>query len=458
MPRHSFIQMSKLTDLKGRIDYVTNPDRQEHLYATYNTTDNQFWKMLSKENQEDFKRSGTKGTCIEARELIIALPEDFIQYDKKWLLKTVVNYFKQEYGVECFSGLHHNKTLSNYHIHMIFSERQFLEKPVEKIATRNMFFNEKGKHVRTKKEILDENGKIRSGCKIIPKGQVYERHFFEPKIEHFKEKEFLDEAKHKLTNLINHYVKEENKKLAVFDKSGPYLPTKKIGKNNPKERAIREDNEVRKQWNQTVDEALLTGVVEAEIVVIKQEKISEKVKDSIKIYGEFPYFFKSIVEAAIQFLKEVISKFLLPPKPVFHGNMARYEQMESKRQGFMRVVQQMKTIDEQEIQPLKARYEGLHPVFKVKERKELEKKLNIAAMHRNSLELQLSSSIEAAGYRNIREFMEDYNKFSGEVSRYEAEVSDWERECREKEIERKYEKKQYDEGLNNFKEKYRSAR
>lgn len=53
--------------------------------------------------------------------------------------------------------------------------------------------------------------------------------------------------------------------------------------------------------------------------------------------------------------------------------------------------------------------------------------------------MQLSSSIEAAGYRNIREFMEDYNKYSGEVSRYEAEVSDWERECREKEIERKYE-------------------
>jgi hypothetical protein len=112
--------MSKLTDLKRRIDYVTNPDRQEHLYATYNTTDNQFWKLLAKENQEDFKRSGTKGTCIEARELIIALPEDFIQYDKKWLLQTVVDYFKQEYGVECFSGLHHNKTLSNYHIHMIF--------------------------------------------------------------------------------------------------------------------------------------------------------------------------------------------------------------------------------------------------------------------------------------------------------------------------------------------------
>lgn len=95
-------------------------------------------------------------------------------------------------------------------------------------------------------------------------------------------------------------MKEEDKKLAAFDKSGPYLPTKKIGKNNPKESAIKKDNEVRKQWDYTVDEALLTGVVEAEIVIIKQEQISEKVKDSIKAYGEFSYFFKSIVEAAIK--------------------------------------------------------------------------------------------------------------------------------------------------------------
>lgn len=64
---------------------------------------------------------------------------------------------------------------------MIFLERQLFAAPVEKIAIRNMFFNEKGKHVRTKKEILDENGKIRSSCKIISKVQVYERHFFERK-------------------------------------------------------------------------------------------------------------------------------------------------------------------------------------------------------------------------------------------------------------------------------------
>lgn len=79
-------------------------------------------------------------------------------------------------------------------------------------------------------------------------------------------------------------------------------------------------------------------------------------------------------------------------------------------------------------------------------------------MYRNSLELQLSSSIEAAGYRTFREFMEDYNKFAEEVSRYEAEVSDWERESREREIERKYTQENKANGISNNQDNYRKAR
>lgn len=101
--------------------------------------------------------------------------------------------------------------MSNYHIHLIFLERQLLEKSIEKIVTRNMYFIEKRKHIRTKKEFLDENGKIRHGCKTILKCQAYERHFFEPKIGHYKDKEFQDEAKHNLMNFINQYVKDKDK-------------------------------------------------------------------------------------------------------------------------------------------------------------------------------------------------------------------------------------------------------
>ncbi len=87
MARHSFIQMSKLTNLKGRISYISSHARQENLYAVHETTERKFWNELAKCNQEEFKKSGTEGSCIEARELIIALPESFVEYEPDMLLK-----------------------------------------------------------------------------------------------------------------------------------------------------------------------------------------------------------------------------------------------------------------------------------------------------------------------------------------------------------------------------------
>ena len=60
MPRHSFIQMTKLPDVRGRVDYISNPKRQEHLYATYSTVKPEFWKYLSEQAQYDFQKSNQK--------------------------------------------------------------------------------------------------------------------------------------------------------------------------------------------------------------------------------------------------------------------------------------------------------------------------------------------------------------------------------------------------------------
>ena len=116
MGRNSFVQLSKLTNLAGRISYITSHKRQENLYATYETVQRSFWKDLAQCNQAEFKKSGTEGKCIEARELIIALPESFTDYEPQQLLNTFTDYFKQNYGVECVSALHHNKRKTNYHI------------------------------------------------------------------------------------------------------------------------------------------------------------------------------------------------------------------------------------------------------------------------------------------------------------------------------------------------------
>lgn len=121
------------------------------MYATYQTADVEFWKNLAKENQHEFIKSGTEGKCIEARELIIALPENHTKYNPQQVLETFTEAFKNRYYIECVSALHHNKRKTNYHIHLIFSERQLLPEPENKIASRNMFYDEQGKHIRTKK-------------------------------------------------------------------------------------------------------------------------------------------------------------------------------------------------------------------------------------------------------------------------------------------------------------------
>lgn len=80
------------------------------------------------------------------------LPLSLIEYDHEAILKYFTGAFAEKYDVACQSALHHNKTKTNLHIHLIFSERKSLEEPVQKIAKRNMFYDEIGKHVRTKKK------------------------------------------------------------------------------------------------------------------------------------------------------------------------------------------------------------------------------------------------------------------------------------------------------------------
>ena len=53
--------MSKLSNVKGRISYITSHARQENPYATYRTADNTFWSNLAKESQQEFKLTETKG-------------------------------------------------------------------------------------------------------------------------------------------------------------------------------------------------------------------------------------------------------------------------------------------------------------------------------------------------------------------------------------------------------------
>jgi hypothetical protein len=470
--------MTKLTNVSGRITYISSKAKQENLYATYSTvSERNFWRELAKCNQECFRQSGTEGKCIEARELIIALPESFVHYEPEYLLKRFTDHFRQKYKVECISALHHNKRKTNYHIHLIFAERQLLDKPIEKIATRNMFYDEKGKHRRTKKEILDEVGNIRKKCKVIKKGEVYERNLFTTKNELFKADGFLDEVKRLYTDLINVCAINEEDKLQVFDKNGMYLATKKIGKNNPKAAEIEADNKERVRWNQTVDRALISGVAQKDILDVKREKISEEVKRSIELYGNQPSFLADIISLAIKALELLITKVLLATAKVAEQIVdVVHEKIVEKESSVVQteMKQEVKVQKETELRLPKKPEEPLllskYPVimeleevlnrrnnaifevekersnleielsectgvFKQKQRKELQEKIILLNKKAEKMKAELSKVIQDAGYVNAAEFYTELFAMREEKQKYDEVCKVWQQECVRIEVE-----------------------
>lgn len=313
MKRNIFIQEGKLHNVRGRITYISSTAKQENLYAVYETCERSFWSKLARQNQQDFIKSGSKGKCIEARELIIALPEELQAYDPNEVLREYTEIFKEKYGTECIAALHHNKRKTNYHIHLIFSERKMLTEPEEKIALRNMFYDEHGKKVRTKKEVTGEDGQLRKGCRIVKKDQVYEVNYFAKKDPHFKSKAFLNDVKELYTGMMNKTLanRDSRYRMQVFDRDGPYLPLKKIGKNNPKQKFIRENNTIRVKWNTAVSKALLYDIPVKILIAVKQSEIKSPVAGIRAEDGSIALEkITSIISKAVTTLNRFVSKTL----------------------------------------------------------------------------------------------------------------------------------------------------
>ena len=463
--RNSFIQMTKLSNVKGKITYISSHAKQENLYAVYETTERKFWRELAKYNQEEFAKSGTEGKCIEARELIIALPESFTEFQPDRLLQLFTNHFKQNYGTECIAALHHNKRKTNYHIHLIFAERKLLDEPIIKIASRNMFYNENGKHVRTKKEILGENGEIREGCCIVKKGEVYEKKLFTAKEERFKSNSFLDQVKHSYTDLINIYVQDESQKLQVFERGGVYLATKKIGKNNPKAQEIESDNQKRQEWNRAVDMALISGVPEPKIMEVKRKEITEPIRKSIARRGNRPRLFSRVVTVAVEALEFLIANVLFKkprevlkqteqteiehPKHVAENSTAavkttkeekaepeqpKMTRLASKYPKLFKVNKELEDQNgaiQQKQKQLSAKNKELSEVkgwFKGRKKKELQKEIEELKSQIRDMKDYLPRLVQKIGYRSVQEFLKDFKDSQTEYNQYRIAIKKWKNE------------------------------
>ena len=361
------------------------------------------------------------------------MPEAYTQYDPQQVLEDFTEQFHKRYGVECVSALHHNKSKTNYHIHLIFSERTLLPEPEVKISSRSVYYDEHGKRVRTKKEITGEDGKIRRDCTVIAKGEVYESHMFSVKDVRYKSEIFLREVKEVYTDLINRHISDPDQRLKVFDKSSIYLPTRKIGNHNPKKEEIEADNAARQEWNRTADMALVTGIAEATILEVKQTEIHDKVSDSFRKSGWLPNLFRSIVVKAKDFLQNLIRQQDMPQKPTLSIDMTEFRVMQ---QLFIRAqnrAREIRHLKDNVLPKLKEQLTDTTGIFKGKERKSITAQIQQVEKEISEKMNTLPEILKDNGYPNLSAFMKTYREMENVVELYERQVWEYNQKLKQKE-------------------------
>lgn len=283
-----------LTDVKGRIDYISNPLRQENLLATYDTAadllDGQFWDILAKESQDAFELYGQKTrtviskktgeleekelSCVEAREIHFQLGNEVLdRLSPDEVLKTAIDSASAALGRPVAGALHYNKGMKSLHIHMVYPEREFLQEPAIKVAERNLFFDAQGKRRYKKSEILDENKQLLPGCRIVKKGEIYENRHFGPVDQKFSRKGWLKEFKSEWLLPLRNGELRGNVEITEYDPSTGMLPQMHVGKDKPPAIAeqIREYNRLVNEYNQYLQD----GIIEKQTAMDIQQFVME---------------------------------------------------------------------------------------------------------------------------------------------------------------------------------------
>lgn len=241
-----FLRQNNLHNVVGRIEYIRgDTGKQEYMMAFYSTMPDEDWKNLAQYNQERFKKNkkgfnkNKKCNAIEARELILHIPHEYANRDPHELAKLVGDDWKKRFGTDCCLAIHWNKTKTNYHIHLIYSERV----RENKVATRNMYYDSKWKKC-----------KKADAVNIIKKGDIVSK--WSDKDTRFKQKVFMQDV-------IKPYYAAKFK-LEVYKDDGLHLKEQKEYKINPTSSLeyielhdkIVEYNKNVRTWNNMVDDVL----------------------------------------------------------------------------------------------------------------------------------------------------------------------------------------------------------
>lgn len=257
-----FAKVSRQRDIMGRIKYVIN--QGEKFICSAGNHDMDYWRRLALECDRATRNSSKhKGT--HAREVILYIPNEFLELTKKEqqeILDNLAVLINKWCGTSCFIAAHdsHVKTddpEGNAHLHILISERPLLHRDEIKVAERNLFFDENNHRRRKKSEITDEYGNLRKGCYVVPKGGVVS--IFGSKYDDMSSVQWTKDIKRHLSEWVNTTF-EPDRERVVYKSDSPFVPQQHMDKkfSDETKQKIKNDNRKIKTWNKLIREGSIS--------------------------------------------------------------------------------------------------------------------------------------------------------------------------------------------------------
>lgn len=278
----NLVRTQKITNGRGSIKYITHDSKGEIL-ASYSTQSMNDWEILFDFNQQKFNEEKEKGNwtmlqknkngkiaqAVEAKMFVVALPNEMAQYPCKYngqvitndmeLAKAIANDWRNTYGTDCYVAIHWNKDHTNFHAHILVSERTKKESVEIKRAKRNRYYDANGKEC-----------KKADAVRIVHKGDVIggqNELYSSGKID-LKSKKALDNVKEHYSKLLG---------TELFRDDGLHLPQTHLPRINERSsEKVLEEYERKREYNAAVKE--FNDIVET----LKENRHEEILNNEIK--------------------------------------------------------------------------------------------------------------------------------------------------------------------------------
>ena len=291
----AFARQTKLKNVVGRSEYISDNQRQEHIVLHSQENMIHSWNEYADYEKQNRKN---KEENIQGREIIIALPNELDQ-DREKLKEVFDDYSFNLLGDnrDFEYAVHWNKEKTNLHAHIIYSERE-RQKKEPKRYKRDYYYNYEEGKMSSKKDPNAIITKHKGDIKYDKEGEIEYTDQFSKKDTQFKSREYNEKIKEQLAETLN----KHDFKSRVFD-DRIELPQAKLYKGASKDYKdkVSQSNQARREYNKEIINAVDKKLMPMTMAIIRKQDIMKQVKEENSKT-------KSISSRGIEIIKESVEE------------------------------------------------------------------------------------------------------------------------------------------------------